>query len=212
MKIIDLSHEIDNGMPVYPGTPQAKISQSALISQKGYNEKLLSMPSHLGTHIDAPAHIRPVGKTLDQLQPEIYFSRGAVVDISGLNGKPVPREYLQEFDSSFRENEFVLFYSGWDRYWGKDQYFEIFPVLSAQAAAWVSEQGLKGIGLDVCSADPVGSDNLLVHNILLGAGLVIAENLTNLQNLPPDGFYFSCLPLKIKHADGSPIRAVGIVI
>lgn len=212
MNIIDLSHELENDMPVYPGTTMPKITQSAEIPRHGYNEKMLKIPTHIGTHIDAPAHIRPDGKTLDKFPADRFFGRAAVIELSGLNGDPIAREYLQEFQEIFDNHEFILFNSGWDRHWGRPEYYEHFPVLSAKAAGWVSERGLKGIGLDVCSADPVGSEDLLIHNILLGAGLVIVENLTGLQLLPPEGFYFSCLPLKIHQADGSPVRAVGVVV
>jgi arylformamidase len=65
--------------------------------------------------------------------------------------------------------------------------------------------------MDTISADPVGSADLPNHHILLGAGMVIVENLTNLSAVPDGPFLFSCFPLNIKDADGSPVRAVAMV-
>jgi kynurenine formamidase len=70
---------------------------------------------------------------------------------------------------------------------------------------------LKGTGVDAPSFDPVDSVKLSVHKALLSKGIVLIENLTNLDALPDKGFIFCCFPLKIKGGDGSPVRAVGIV-
>jgi arylformamidase len=86
-----------------------------------------------------------------------------------------------------------------------------FPVLDQQAADYLVEYNLKGIGADTISFDPLNDHELRVHKIFLSHGIVLIENLTNLENLPNSPFIFSCLPLRIKDGDGSPVRAVGIV-
>jgi len=84
-------------------------------------------------------------------------------------------------------------------------------LLTPEAAEYLVSCNLKGIGLDCISVDGVASEMLPIHHILLGAGLVIVENLTNLSALPGDGFNFCCFPLAIEDADGSPVRALGLV-
>lgn len=70
---------------------------------------------------------------------------------------------------------------------------------------------LKGVGMDTISADPADAADLPVHNILLGAGMVLVKNLTNLEAVPAPSFLFAGFPLKIRDADGSPVRAVAII-
>jgi kynurenine formamidase len=65
--------------------------------------------------------------------------------------------------------------------------------------------------MDTISADPADAAGLTIHTILLGAGLIIVENLTNLQAVPAPTFLFAAFPIKIRDADGSPVRAVAIV-
>lgn len=69
----------------------------------------------------------------------------------------------------------------------------------------------KGIGIDAISIDPIDSFELPMHRIVLGAGLVIVENLTNLEGLIGRTFRFAALPLKYENADGAPVRAVAFV-
>ena len=80
--------------------------------------------------------------------------------------------------------------------------------MSPKAAQWLVGAGIRGLGIDMISVDEVDSTAFAIHNILLGADLVIIENLTNLEALPDSAFSFYCFPLRIQHADGSPVRAV----
>ncbi len=84
-------------------------------------------------------------------------------------------------------------------------------MLSPEAAQWLVDADIKGVGIDMISVDEVDSTDFAIHNILLGADLVIIENLTNLEALPDSEFSFYCFPLRIEHADGSPVRAVAAV-
>jgi arylformamidase len=104
-----------------------------------------------------------------------------------------------------------LIATGWDKYWGKTEYFQGFPVLDAEAAEWLVSFPLKGIGFDTISADRVDSPDYPVHTILLSNDLIIIENLRNLKMLPARFFTFSGMPLNIEDADGSPVRAVAMV-
>jgi arylformamidase len=211
MQIIDLSHDLYSGMPLYPGTDQPEFTDNNRFESDGYREKKIIMTSHIGTHIDAPAHIIEDGKMLDQLPVETYFGTAYVLNVSQYAGTEIDADYLLNYAQKIREIDFILFYTGYSDLWGSDRYFTGFPVLSIAAAEWVAEHVRKGVGWDACSADPVGSADLPIHNILLGHGLVMVENLTNLASLLAKNINFSCLPLKICGADGSPIRAVGII-
>lgn len=211
MEIIDLSHTINATMPLYPGTDPIEIKQNATVEEHGYNEKKLTLTSHIGTHIDAPAHMLEHGKRLDEMPLDSFYGKAQIIDVQEYMDRQINMKFIEEYESVFEKNEYVIFYTGHERIWHQKKYFEKYPVLSPEAAEWVSGKKLKGIGLDVCSVDPVGSIDLPVHHILFNAGFLIVENLTNLINLIGTRFLFSCFPLKISDADGSPVRAVAII-
>jgi arylformamidase len=207
MILIDLTHPIDNMIPVFPGEPGPKIKDIANHETHGYRVKWLELGSHTGTHIDAPAHLIADGKTLDQFPVSRFSGTATVISIPPVTGC-IEIPFLKRFREKIRESEFVLFATGWSKFWGSDHYFRDFPVLSADAALWLAEFPLKGIGMDTISADPVDSDTLQIHHILLNAGFLIIENLCFPQGFHAGKAVFHGFPLRITDADGSPVRAV----
>lgn len=210
--IIDLSHTLENGMPVYPGSGIPKFERVADVDTKGYAETRLDMLTHTGTHIDFPAHLIEKGLTVERLSPDRFFGPGVVIDCRmGKSGKIIRKSFLHQFESRLLEADFALFCTGWSQLWNTPHYNEDFPLLDEESATYLTTLNLKGTGFDAPSADPVGSTDLPVHHILLGSNMFLIENLTNLGLLVDKTFHFACFPLKIKNGDGSPVRAVGIV-
>jgi kynurenine formamidase len=211
MKAIDLTQLISPDMPVYPGTEGPRITDATSIERDGFAEKLITMYSHTGTHIDAPAHMIPGAFTLDQFQVGTFLGKAIVIEVPASTGGVIGLDLLEAQAVRLQGCDFLLFNTGWDTRWGQDSYFRDFPVLSEEAARWLSGHDLKGLGFDCISVDAVGSTDMNIHKILLGAGLVIVENLCNLAALRDKSFTFSCLPLRIPDSDGSPVRAVGML-
>ena len=209
-RVIDLTHTICENMPVYPGTEQPQIIKPCTIEANGFVEHQLTFFTHTGTHIDAPAHILPHGKTLDQMSVEMFIGSGAVIDLRVIQGREIQLSHLIPFQHLFESSQFILLHTGWSQYWGQEAYFSNYPVLTVEAAQWVQGFKLKGIGMDMISIDGTDTPSLPIHHILLESGIII-ENLTQLEQLPQSGFTFCCFPLKLVAADGSPVRAVGIV-
>ena len=211
MRLIDLSHVIEENMHVYPGTEKPTLSIACTVREHGFLERRLDMFSHTGTHMDAPAHMIEDGACLDELPVERFFGKAVVIDATGCAGQKIGMRELQPREKAIAASDFVLFRTGWSRYWGREEYFRGFPVLEPEAAVWLVAQGLSGIGVDAISVDPADGGEYEVHGALLGGGLVVIENLTNLHVLPAEGFHFSCFPLPLKDADGSPVRAVALL-
>ncbi len=206
MKIYDLSHKLNNLTPVYPGNHQPEFTKIADFESHGYRETQLRFHSHLGTHIDAPAHMMEDGKTLDQLPVE-HFCGNAFIIKTPIN-RNIDFEFLKGFETEIGQSEFVLFQTGWSQFWGTPEYFGRFPVLTNDAIEFLLQFNLKGIGFDHISADTMDSTDFPNHYAILGNNLIIIENLVF-----PDGFNdskgeFSCFPLPYENADGSPVRAV----
>ena len=211
MTLIDLSHFLEADMPVYPGTEAPVLVAANSIDRDGFREKKITFYSHTGTHMDAPAHIVPGAKTLDQLPVETFCGDAFLLNVTGAGRGEIDLRDLLAHGDAIRACDFLILYTGWSRYWRDERYFSAYPVLTANAARWLADGGLKGLGMDTISVDPSDSADLPIHHILLGAGLVIVENLTNLAALAGRPFRFSCFPLKIKDADGSPVRAVAMI-
>ena len=211
LRVIDLTHTIESTMSVFPGTSTPVITQESTIESDNYAEKSLSFCSHTGTHIDAPSHIFENSCSLDKLTVDKFIGKAVVIDVSSCENELIGKELIDRNIRVISKVEFVLFYSGWDIKWGRSEYFEGFPTLSPEAAKYLCNFKLKGVGFDVISADPVASSDLPNHKLLLGNEIIIVENLCNLDKLPNKSLTFIALPLKIAESDGAPARAVGIV-
>lgn len=207
--VLDLTHPLAEGMPVYPGCVPPRIRRSATVAKDGFAETQLTIFTHTGTHIDAPAHMLAGAPTLDRLGAAHFVGPACVVDVAGLT--TIPRAFLEARAADLEGCEFVLFHTGWDRFWGQSAYFEGFPVLALEAAEWLAGRGLKGVGWDAISVDPVGATEFPNHLALFRAGVLSIENLRGLAPLVGRRFRFACLPLALLEADGSPVRAVAIL-
>lgn len=206
MKVYDLTHTIQNDMPVYPGTEQPKLTTACTIEAVGYRETLLHMFSHTGTHMDAPAHMLLDGAALDSYPGGKFAGTAVVVDCRGQESISLP--LLQSYD--LHGVDFVLFCTGWDQKWGSPDYYEGFPCLTADAAAYLATLPLKGVGEDTISLDPCDSVDFPNHIALLGADFVNTENLTGLDALIGRRFTFVTLPLKFENSDGCSCRAIAM--
>jgi kynurenine formamidase len=187
------------------------IADAFTIARNGFAEKSLQFVSHTGTHIDAPGHILAGAARLDGFPAGRFLGPGLVLDVSAVRGRQIEIGDLLPDAARLHAVEYALLHSGWAKHWGAAEYFGAYPVLSPSAARWLAAFSLKGVGTDTISVDEVDSSALVVHRTLFAANLLIIENLTGLQALIGAQFVFSCLPLKIVDADGSPVRAVAIL-
>lgn len=210
MKTIDLSHPIHPDIPVYPGTEPPQISPANSIDRDGFAEIRISMYSHTATHIDAPCHLLPQGRSLDQFPAGHFIGTAVVIDLRSRATSAIALEQLALYAEQLDDVNFVLLHTGWSAHWVKASYFEDYPHLTVEAADWLSRFPLSGVGIDTISIDPLDSPDLPAHQRLLGRELIIIENLTNLQAVTSSRVTFSCLPLPVRAADGSPVRAVAI--
>jgi len=184
-KIIDLSHTISESMTVYPGSEKPVIHNVASIEKHGYNEFGLTCSTHTGTHIDAPYHILGNGKTLDIYDINAFFGKALVIDCTGHS--IIERKLLENSVSEKEIPQFLLFHTGWDRYWSISKYFDNYPLLSKEAAEYIALLPLNGVGIDAPSYDSLNSIDLPNHKL------------------------FACFPLKINRSDASPVRAVAFL-
>jgi arylformamidase len=206
----DLSHAISPGMPYFPGTEPPAFSRPYTIASHGFTEQRITILTHTGTHMDAPAHIFEAGATLEQLGLPHFVGSAAALDLTRLPANVIAVDDLQPFRRRLAGKDFVLLRTGWSAHWGKAAYFRGYPVLSEAAALWLAGFNFKGIGADTISFDAHDSTALPIHRIFLARNIVLIENLVNLEKIPAAEFVFCCLPLKIAEGDGAPVRAIAL--
>jgi len=219
MKIIDLTHPIAENMPMYPGTGAPTLHVASSHEEHGFMETLISLYSHTGTHIDAPAHLFPDGWTLDQYPVEHFVGKAVVVDCRNLEKEEkISMRLLEEKGNAFHEAEFILFHTGHSALWGTPAYFDGFPVMSQEVIEWINLRKLKGIGIDAPSFDPVMIDGIELftselHNhraILRTNNTILLENLCRLEEIGNEPFMLCALPLFTLNSDGAPARIIAI--
>lgn len=208
MKILDLTHHINEGMPVYPGTEPPKVEAATTIEMQGFEERLLTMYSHTGTHMDAPCHIIKGGKSLSDFDVADFYGKAVALDVRGLT--EISADDVAPYMSAIENADFAVLYSDWSRHWGDRRYFSGFPVLTTKAAELLAATELKGVCMDTISVDNADTETFDNHRVILGAGKFIVENLTGLSRLPHNEFMLGVMPLKIYKGDGAPVRAFAV--
>jgi arylformamidase len=210
MQVFDLSHQVEGSMPVYPGSPKPVISEISSITSDGFRENLITISTHTGTHIDVPAHLLSKGRSLSDYPSDYFLGNAICVNCIGLIN--ITKSLISEILQYHNIPDYILFHTGWDLKWGTDQYYRDFPVLDGDAAAYITSLNVKGVGIDAISFDKMHDKELNNHRLLMAKGIILVENLCNLDILPHNDFLFSCMPVKFNALDGCPVRAFGLTI
>ncbi|MCI2057188.1 MAG: cyclase family protein [Oscillibacter sp.] len=208
--IIDLTHTITPDMPMYPGSAAPSMKPTGTLTRDGSRETQITISSHTGTHMDAPSHMLRDGSNLEVLPASQFCGRAVVLDVSALPPRSIiSSDDLKEHDSELLAADFVLFYTGWEKKWGTEAYYDDeFPVPDEEAAKYLVSCGLKGVGTDALSVDTLRDHEFAAHHTLLGGGLVILESLCLRKIVGRKDVMLFALPLKFEKADGAPVRAV----
>ena len=211
MQVIDLSQTIQAGMQIYAGDPIPSIEKYLTHEQDHCHVDRLLLGSHSGTHIDAPFHFLQEGKRISEFGTEKFIKPGIIIDLQDMDEQyAITTQDIAGYIDSVQEDSVVILMTGWDRYFGSEKY-SAHPFLSPQAAEILTDKKPAIIGIDALNIDPTLQEKFPVHDILLSRGILIVENLCNLNSISSTtGGLFSFLPLKLQDTDGSPIRAVFI--
>ncbi|HEY1921086.1 MAG TPA: cyclase family protein [Streptosporangiaceae bacterium] len=173
------------------------------------------LASHVGTHVDAPRHFDPAGPAIDELPLEAFCGPAVLSQVTNDPGEPITRADIEQGGPAPEPGDIVIVKTGWGRHYAAatEELYRDYPHLDEQAAHWLVSTGVKLLATDTMSPDlpacrrPAGY-TLPVHHILLGAGVLIAENL-NLERAEPGRYEVFAFPLAIVSGDGAPARIVG---
>ena len=204
--VYDISVSLGDESIDWPGNPPYSRELISKIEDGAYcNLSKLVMPTHVGTHIDTPAHYIARGKDLDEYPIEKWILPAQVVSIK--DKKVILPAELENLDIKpgeallFKTENSISAHSTGGVFW------ENFVYLSPEAADFCVEEKVGLVGIDYVSVDEYDNKAFPVHHKLLGNEILILEGI-NLKDVPPGKYTLFCLPLKIKGAEGAPARAV----
>lgn len=209
--LIDLSHEIEHGMPTYKGLPAPIICDylsreaSRALYEEGTEFQIgkIEMVSNTGTYLDCPFHRYADGHDLSQLRLEQLVELEGIV-IRTIGTQAIGVEFFRDKPLAGRA---VLVHTGWSKHWRTEAYFENHPFLTAEAAEWLVRSGARLVGIDSHNIDDTRGRARPVHSALLGNGILIVEHMRGLEQLPDEGFHFTAAPPKFVGVGTFPVRA-----
>lgn len=216
MRVVDLSHPLRTGMQVFPGDPEVRTRTAATVAENGFRVAELHLGTHSGTHIDSPSHTVEGAADVDALDLATLIGPVRMVDATGRGA----RELVTWVDvagqlENLAPGTVVVFRTGWSEHFGTARYLD-HPALEPEIARRLVAAGIALLGMDTLNPDPtpapdaVGPVRLPVHEVILGAGGAIVENLTGLEAVDRPGALFAAFPLRLAGQDGSPVRAVAV--
>jgi arylformamidase len=204
MAIFDVSLTLKRGMLTYPGDPVFSIEHEFSIKKgDGFNLSVLSLTSHTGTHIDAPAHFIDEGTTIDSMPLDVMIGPGVVLDMRGISA--IDRRVLDQ--SALTDETRVLFKTDNSSKLQEQVFNDNYTYITDDGADLLIERGVKLVGIDYLSVDKVDDEDAPVHHLLLSSGAFIVEGL-DLLDAPVGPCRIYCLPLKIEGGDGAPARVL----
>ena len=205
-QILDISVPLQSEMPTWPGSAGLILTHTKRLAAGDLsNESRLDCGVHTGTHVDAPWHFLEEGPTVEQLPLEVLIGPAVVaflplieaISASDLASLALPKG-IKRLLLRTRNSEL----------WAEavTEFKKDYVALTADAARWVVNQGIRLIGVDYLSVQRY-DDSPLTHQILLKAGVIVVEGL-NLIHVESGSYELICLPLNLVGADGAPARAV----
>lgn len=221
---IDLTHNLHHKVPTWTGGCGFHHEIKRGYEDGGPLVMKYTQHAGVGTHMDAPSHFIEGGKTIGGLELKHFFCECVVIDVSKkccanlMIGVSDIKDYEQRY-GKIAPNSLVLGYTGWQQFFhDPDKYRNVnstgkmeFPGFEEDAAKFLVERNIAGIGIDTLSPDGSNMDSFPVHKTILGAGKYIIENVSSLEKMPVKGGYVVALPPKIQCGAESAIRLVGLV-
>lgn len=210
---IDLTLLISQKLPSFPGSPKPQFIPWSDLKREGYNLELLFFSSHSGTHLDAPYHFIKNGTKIHEISLKRLICDVILIKIKKGFDQEITKKDLINFEKKFGlipNDSTIIFCTGWQKNLQKESYFKNNPGLASSAAKYLVKKKINLVGIDSPSIDLGNNPKFDVHHILLKNNMLILENLCNLEKIQSDSFKLIVLPLKLKNATGSPVRAIAI--
>ncbi len=216
-KFYDLSQPVFHNCPGWPTYKMTDVTYEANYTNDLFNAERIDLNVHTGTHVDAPFHFFPGGKTVDEIPLERWQGEAVLVDLRGKLEKcqGILPEDVRAYDELIGPDKIVLLNTGWGKMrdgWNLE-YGHDWPYITGELASYFAEKKIKGVGIDALSIGGwYEGTGRPCHEILLSKEIWALEEL-----LFPDELmeyktcYMNAYPLKLKGFSGSMVRAVAVV-
>lgn len=201
--LIDITQPLRNGIPPWPGDTGFSFEPTARLGEDGsvVNVGGFVASCHTGTHIDAPFHFDDDGERVHELDLELYAGMAKVIEVSGVESIGESELRGHDFDGVSR----LLVKTGsWTE---RNEFPETIVHFRSDAAPFLASRGVRLVGTEMPSVDPVRSKDLPAHHALHENGIHILEGIV-LDEIEPGDYELIALPLALRDGDGSPVRAV----
>ena len=211
MKPLDLSLTISESIPSFPGSPTPQFIDWSDIAHDGYNLELLFLSSHTGTHLDAPYHFDKNGLKIHQIPLDRLFGKAILIKLKKAKNTAITKSDITSFEKKngkIPNNSSIFFFTDWQKNLKNNNYFTENPGLDTSSAKYLASKKINLVGIDSPSIDLGKDESFSVHHILSKNNILIVENLANMNKIRSLKFNFTILPLRLKDATGSPVRAV----
>lgn len=209
----DLSQPFYGEMPHSEAIPSPEFATVLDVAEDAINVQEYSVPTHIGTHVDAPLHFVEGGRSIDEFPIERFTGEGVVLDVSKDEPAEVTLDDVEGAAGDVRPDDIVLLHTGWYEKYGTDDY-DPHPWLAAEVAEYFVDVGPKLVAVDNITPDvpgpmrPEGWMEFPVHRTLLAEEILIAEHLANLKPFLGERVEVMGAPIKIRGGDGAPARFV----
>jgi arylformamidase len=204
VRLRDISITLANGTPEWPGDTPFSCGWSSTVAQgSSVNVSVYTTSPHVGTHADAPLHVRSGWSGSHELPLEAFYGRAAVVDVTGVSEE----RNIGAIDAAVGDGmiERVLLKTGCTI--GSGAFPESWPRLSESCARALLGRGLRLVGVDAPSVDERHSKSLPVHKMIFSGNACILENL-DLRRITPGFYELMAFPIKMMSLDAAPVRAI----
>lgn len=203
MKIFDISWPLDENTTAYKDKKTISFEQTRTFEKDKVRESVITLGSHSGTHIDAPAHFLKAGKTIDKIPLDHFTGPCTVVDLSSVQGA-IEARHLQEYE--FEEDAFVLFKTANSMLPTTAPFKKDFVYLAVSAAYYLIDCGVALVGFDYLGIERDQPAHE-THTLLMQQEITIVEGL-RLAKMRSGTYLFVCLPLAVVGLEAAPARAM----
>ena len=205
MTLRDISVALRDGTPEWPGdTPYSCRWTWSMAKGATVNVSAITTSPHVGTHADAPLHVKDGWPGSHELPLEPFVGPALVVDVSDVE-EEIGFDDLQRRLGGATRVERLLLRTG--RTIAAGPFPESWPALSEGCARSLLGLGLRLLGVDAPSVDRRDSTTLAVHHMLFSGGAFNLENL-DLRRVQPGPYELLAAPLRIMALDAAPVRAL----
>ena len=200
--LIDISPKLTDATAVFPG--DTRLSREVLFDcgrGDAITLSTLRATVHLGAHADAPSHYAKAGATIDRQPLELYLGPAQVISVPVGPGPLIEPTHIKV---QIRASRVLLKTGTWSDH---TRFNTDFAAISPELVDFLSENGVKLVGIDTPSVDPADSKDLPAHRAFFRTGLSILECLA-LEDVKDGMYELIALPLALVGFDASPVRAV----